>query len=50
MQKQPLDDRDVAPWVEVEQNHVEQNDEARAYQEEREAAYADMEAAPSEPY
>lgn len=46
MTTQPLDDRDVAPWVEVEQDH----DEAKAYQDEREVEYADMEAAPSEPY
>lgn len=42
MTTQPLDDRDVAPWVEVEQDE--------AYQEEREAEYADMHFAPSEPY
>lgn len=40
----PNDCRDVAPWSDQDHKEVE------AYQEEREAEYADMEAAPSEPY
>jgi hypothetical protein len=35
MQTQPLDDRDVAPWAD------DRDEDAEAYKEEREDAYAD---------
>ncbi len=38
---QPLDDRDVAPWV-------EENEDEQSYQEEREALQAEMNNYPSE--
>ena len=39
--KQPLDDRDVAPWV-------EEDEDAVTYQEEREAMQAEINNYPSE--
>lgn len=44
MQTQPLDDRDVAPWVELEA------DETNAEADERQAEYDEAHYAPSEPY
>jgi len=38
---QPLDDRDVAPWV-------EKNEDEQSYQEEREALQAEMNNYPAE--
>jgi hypothetical protein len=48
MQTQPLDDRDVAPWAEVEDDGSHKDVEA--YQAEREAEQLEAYFVPSEPY